>query len=295
MKPESQTLSVSCESCGAQILFHAHERTLRCPYCDSPAVVDRPATLNRPDPLFAFRFLVSSERAREQVRVWIKGRKMGPFGWRKKAQEKGKGKGVYLPTYLYSATAYSSFHAEIGEEYTSGKEKQIEYRHLKGEHAAYLGDVLVTASRGIPNREVERIEPFYMDTLLRYSPKIISGWISEEPSMTREECLVLAREESAAKVREMLLEFLPGDRYKNLGFEMDLRDESLDLTLVPIWVFAVHYDETKPSVRVLVNGQTGEVYGKVPLSVGKVLLLILSVFGVAGFFVVLLFMLGVIH
>jgi len=275
------------------MLFDAHQRSGRCPYCDSPNVVDRPATYNRPDPLFALRILVSSDSARERLRQWIKGKRMGPKGLRKRAQENGRA--VYLPTYLYSATAHSRFRAEIREDYKRGKERKREYRVLTGKHAAYLGDILVTASRGVPNHEVERIEPFYTDNLLRYSPKVISGWTSEEPSMTREECLALAREESGDRVRGLLESFMPGDGHRNLRFETDLAEESLDLTLVPVWVFSVQYDENKPPFRVLVNGQTGKVYGKVPISWRKVLLLALSVACATGVFLLFLHWLGAVH
>ncbi len=47
----------------------------------------------------------------------------------------------------------------------------------------------------------------------------------------------------------------------------------MDLTLVPIWVFAVRYDEKKPPLRILVNGQTGKVFGKIPISWAKIALI----------------------
>ena len=41
-------IEISCESCGARVVVEPLERTSRCPYCDSPSVVDRPATEDRP-------------------------------------------------------------------------------------------------------------------------------------------------------------------------------------------------------------------------------------------------------
>lgn len=266
-----QRIEVSCQSCGAQISFEALERTVHCPYCDSPSVVDRPASPDRPDPVFALGFAITRDDAARRMRRWIRRRKMGPFGLKGKTAEHVRG--VYLPTYLYSATAHTSYSASIGEHYKEGKEKKTEYRDLSGTHGTYVADILVTASRGIPNDEIEGIEPFDLRGLHRYDPAIVSGWISEEPSRTQKECQALARVESTARVGQLLRGFLPGDTKSRLQYDTELRDEAVDLTLVPIWVFAIRYENKKPPLRILVNGQTGKVFGKVPISWAKIALI----------------------
>jgi hypothetical protein len=206
---------------------------------------------------------------------------MAPFGLKGRTAEDVKG--VYLPAYLYSATAHTSYAASIGERYRDDDRKnRTEYRDLSGRHSRYVADILVTASRGIPNDEVEGIEPYDLGALVRYTPGLVSGWISEEPSLTREECRRLARQEATARVARLLREFLPGDSVRSLRHHIELTDESIDLTLVPIWVFAIRYDEKKPPIRVLVNGQTGRVFGKVPFSWAKLGLIAAGVLGLVG-------------
>jgi hypothetical protein len=268
MTTPDQRVEVSCRSCGAEILFEPLQRTVRCPYCDSPSVVDRPARRDRPDPSFGLGFTVTADEATRRLQQWIRGRRMAPFGLKKKTAEKVKG--VYLPSYLYSATAHTTYEASIAERYEDDdREKRTEYRDLGGRHAAYVADILVTASRGIPNDEMEGIEPFDLGALRRYTPALVSGWISEEPSLTQEECRDLARKEATAHVGERLRAFMPGDGVRSLRHQTSLEDESIDLTLVPVWVSAIRYDEKKPPLRVLVNGQTGRVFGKVPFSWAK--------------------------
>ena len=271
MPEPDQRIEVSCRSCGAQILFGALERTANCPYCDSPSVVDRPASPDRPDPVFALGFTITRAEAARRMLRWIRRRKMAPFGLKGKTAERVRG--VYLPTYLYSATAHTNYSASIAEHYRKDKESKTEYRDLNGEHATYVADILVTASRGIPNDEVEGIEPFDLRALYRYEPAIVSGWISEEPSRTQQECQALARMETTDRMGRLLRGFMPGDGTSRLRHDTRLRDEAVDLTLVPIWVFAVRYDEKKPPLRILVNGQTGKVFGKIPISWAKIALI----------------------
>jgi len=290
MTEAPQQLEISCESCGAKTVVEALLRTSRCPYCDSPSVIDRPATSDRPDPVFAIGFAVDRHRAGRLVRGFLGRKKMAPFGLERAAAENVHG--VYVPAYLYSAHAVSRYSARIGEDYwvtevsrdSKGRtpvrrRRKTELRDLLGPHQTYLGDVFVTASGGIANDEMEAIEPYNLEELRRYTPGLVAGWISEEPSLARDECLLLARHESTAKVGGMLRGFMPGDSVHGLDHESELGDESAELTLLPVWVFAMRYAADKPPVRVLVNGQTGKVWGEVAISWAKIGLIAAVVLG----------------
>jgi len=272
---------IACRACGAKIIFEPMHRSVRCPYCDSPSVIDRPATSDRPDPVFIVGFSVDRHEATRRMRQFVARKKLAPPGLRGRAAERVSG--VYLPTYLYSAVASSTYSAKIGEDYyvtevsrdskgrTSVKRRRkTEYYQLRGPHHSYVGDVVVTASKGIPNNEIEAIEPFDLGALRRFSSPLVSGWISEEPSLTREECLQLARRESESKIRNILRLFMPGDSVHGLEGHTALGKESFDLVLLPVWVFAIRYREDRPPIRLLVNGQTGKTWGEIPVSWGKV-------------------------
>jgi hypothetical protein len=194
-----------------------------------------------------------------------------------------------VPAYLYGAIADSEYSASIGEEYTvtetytttdakgnttthTRTRTETEWRPLEGRRSGYVLDVLVTASRGLPNAELEAIEPFDLRALRRYDPAMLAGWTGEEPSLTLDECFRLAHDEAEARVSERLADFMPGDSHDDLSHRTALRDEHIDLVLLPVWVFAARYDPSQPPVRLLVNGQSGEIHGKVPLSAPRVAL-----------------------
>lgn len=273
---------VECGRCGASMQLPSTARTAVCPYCAAPAIVERPRTSASVDPTFAMGFVFDASRARELVARWA--RAQGPFrepGVRRAKVEDVRG--VYLPAYLYSAVARSRYSAQIGEDYTetetytttdsNGKTvtetrtvTRTEHRPLHGEHAAYVADVLVTASRVLRNEELEAVEPFDLRVIRRYDPSLVAGWIAEDPSMTAAECYELARREAVEKVGASLHGFMPGDSHRELVHQTWLEQESLDLVLVPVWVLALRYREDRELLRVLVNGQTGLVAGRVPWS-----------------------------
>ena len=206
----------------------------------------------------------------------------------------GSTRGVYLPAYLYGARARADYRAQIGENYTEtetytttdSKGKSVtrtrtvvktEWRSLSGLRDSYVLDVVVTASRGVPNQELEAIEPFDLRALRRYSPALLSGWIAEEPSLLREQCVAQAHGEAEDGIGRELDGFMPGDSHRALEYRVAVEDETADLVLLPLWVFAVRYAEDKPPVRILLNGQTGSIGGRVPLSAIKITLAILFV------------------
>lgn len=288
-------LELSCESCGAQLVVAASRRTARCPYCDSPSVIDRPVSTDRPDPVFAIGFAIDGRRARTLLRDHLHHRRWAPQTLRRATAEGVEG--VYVPAYLYSAVAETRYSAQIGENYTvteyDSKKKttrqvtKTEFRNLDGPHRSYVDDLVVTASEGIPNPELEAIEPFDLAGLRRFAPSIISGWTAEEPTLGRDASLELARAESRTEIGARLQNFMPGDSHNDLRSSTNLTDEAMDLILLPVWVCAVRWQPEKPPIRLLVNGQTGAIAGKVPVSWAKVAAVIGAGLGLIGLGVIL--------
>jgi hypothetical protein len=286
-------MHLECQTCGASLLVDPNQRTALCPYCASPSVVERPPSVDRPPPHFVLGFTMTKEGAQGSVKEWL-GRRSFFVQSSVKGGTVDSIKGVYTPAYLYSAMATSQYSAQIGENYqetetytdtdsngnTVVKTRTVtrtEYRYLSGQHSCYVSDVIVTGSRAVPNNELEAIEPFDLRMMRRYTPAVISGWIAEEPSMALPECYQLARGETMEKIAKELEGFMPGDSHQGLTFNTVLDRETTELIYVPIWVLAIRHDPQKPPFRVLINGQTGRIYGKAPLSWLKILLVILLV------------------
>jgi hypothetical protein len=192
----------------------------------------------------------------------------------------------------------SEFTASIGENYTetetytateNGRKvtrtRQVtrtEWRPLRGQHAEYVQEVLVTASSGLTNDELQHLEPFDLRQLRRYEDALVAGWIAEEPSLSQDQCLELARQEVRGHMKQRLSAFMPGDSHRELSFSSQFENEALSLCLLPVWVLALRHEPKAPPLRFLVNGQTGAVHGKVPVSWVKVLLAVLLALLVLG-------------
>lgn len=293
--PRGAEIEIRCETCGAEIVVPADRKTAACPYCASPAVVERPPTPHRPAPAWMLPFVVDEARATELVRRWIRRSSIFARSDFRRAVP-GRTSGTYLPAYLYNATAHSTYKAQIGEDYTEVETytttdskgntvtrtrtvTKTEHRRLSGPFTCYLVDVVVTASRGIENDELEAIEPFDLRQLVRYDAALLAGWIAEEPSVAPDDCLQDAHAEGLRKIGRRLNRFMPGDSHHALEHQTELAGEEVALGLLPVWVFALRYAEDRPPVRILVNGQTGAVGGRVPRSGLRIALAIVFALG----------------
>ncbi len=296
----------ACGQCGASLAFDG-VRSQKCPYCASPNFVERPAPA-RPDPAFVIAFLGDAVVARRALERWLGSRTI----FADAAIRSGtiqELRGIYVPAYVYSAVATTEYTAQIGENYTETEERttrdsegrtktetrkvtRTEYRSLAGEHVGYVGDVVVSASAGLSHAELGRIEPFDFKQLRRFAPTLISGWITEEFSRSADECRQASRAEAADHVGGKLRRFMPGDSFSDLAWKTTVSWESMDPILVPVWVLAVRYRGDKPPMRIVINGQTGKVTGKVPLVAWKIAIAVMLGAGVLAALAYLYFTAG---
>ncbi len=287
---------LACEACGASLNVGAGERTARCPYCDSPSVVARPRA-EVADPAFVVGFVIPEADARERADRWKRRTWFVKSAFKKAAVSEVRG--VYLPAYLYSGSARVEYTAQIGENYTvtetytttdsqgrtvtrTRTRVETEWRSLSGTWSAYLDDIIVTASRGLDNAELEAVEPFDLRALHRYTPKLLSGWIAEDPSRSVGECAAMARDEAVAQVGRRVSAHMPGDSHRSLNYATTFSNEHGALVLLPVWVLAVKYAADEPPVRMVLNGQTGSLIGRPPRSWVKIIALVASLLAAAA-------------
>lgn len=297
------TVTFACQQCGSGLAFEG-VRTATCPYCASPSFVERPALPGQPEPTFAVAFTGDARWARDRLATWLGRRSIFADPALRHARVEDV-RGVYLPAYLYSAVARSDYTASIGEHYTeieihTKKDEhgnkttetrtvtRTEYRALAGQHVGYITDLVISASAALDQRTLGAVEPFDLRQLRRFTPALVSGWIHEEFSCTADDCSRSSRHEAIDAVGDKLRDFMPGDSYCDLQWRTTVEWESLDPILVPLWVFAVRYRDDKDPLRIVINGQTGRIAGKVPLAGWKIAVavgILLAVIAVVVFLV----------
>lgn len=286
-RPSAARRTLRCERCSSEIAADVDQRSFTCPFCDSPYVVEfRPDESERQRPEFVIGFAIPFEEAQEKFRVWIRDN-----GWFRPGDLHltliaEKMRGVYLPFWSFSMLALSQWSTTIGEywyrteTYTERDEKgnmvtktrqvqETEWWPLSGAHHRYYSGYLVSGSRGLKQPDAERILPFQMPALQRYEPYYLSGWLSEEYSVQREDALEQCKNMFRSWVRSNIVGFLPGDTYQEpLQIQTEFQDINSDLCLLPVYLLTYKYQNKTYTFRL--NGQTGKMAGEKPISWKKV-------------------------
>ena len=287
--------SFACTECGAKLEASGVVRTSECPFCGCSQIIERVPSADRPRPQLIVPLSVSDENAKLLMKGWLGRVRLLRRSLRGAVSTSTRC--VYLPAYLYSASAHCEFNASIGEDYitvetyTTRDSKgnvrthtrpvtRTEWRDLHGVYEHYLRDILVTASSSLDNLELDNVEPYDLRALVKYDPVVISGWLAEEASIERDTSLSFAHEEGENLARRTVFNFLPGDSHQLISLGVSVRDENLNLVLLPLWIFNFRYNSKKPPVRAVLNGQTGRVFGVVPYSPVKIgMWVLLSIVG----------------
>jgi len=276
------TRSIQCKNCGATINVPLDQRSVTCPFCDSNYVDEAPAdeAAKRQQPEFVIGFTLTPQQAMDKFRQWL--RAGGPFrpGDLYLAKIEEKLRGVYLPFWSFSMLAQTRWSSKIGEHwyrtetYTTIENGQTvthtrtvtetEWWDLDGQHHNYYSGYLVSGSRGLPQVDADLIKPFLLESLKRYQPYFLAGWLSEDYSVDRDQALELCQQEFQGWEEANIKNFLPGDTQSQLVMNCQFSDVNSDLILLPVYLLSYRYGDKL--YRFLLNGQTGKVAGDKPLS-----------------------------
>lgn len=272
--------SLQCQQCGAGLQLRRLDKTVTCPWCQSSNVVQRPPRQGIPPPSFVVGFARPEDEVRRLVARWGHHAPWyAPGGFKHPQVELLKP--VYLPAYLFTGEAEVRWTARAGYTYTKQeKNKSVtatEWHDVAGRARLRLPDLLVSASHQVKNPELEQIEPFDLGRLAAYSDAAVAGWPAEEAARTPGAVTEEYEREATVYLQRRVAQLVPGEKKGEPRVAWTPAGQSADLVLVPVWTMLVRYSPTRPRVRVLVNGQTGKVWGKVPISAPKVTAAVLAV------------------
>lgn len=275
-----QKKSVQCKQCGAVSIYDALETAAVCPFCGSTSVMPA-ATENTIAPGAVCPFAVTKEKAGERFTIWLKKKWFAPKKAKKNACPDAF-QGVYLPYWTYDAQTTSSFTARAGYDRTvkdrDGKSHtETTWNHVSGVYQKFFDDETVMASKRHADSYITECEPFDFSKLVPYSPHVVAGFIAERYSVGLKEGWTMAQKGIQSKLRTDIGKYVRhhwnADRSDSIKFSTIYSNITYKYLLVPVWISSFKYKDKV--YQFVVNGQTGKVGGKSPVSAWRVILAIL--------------------
>ncbi len=138
----------------------------------------------------------------------------------------------------------------------------------------FFDDELVSASKGVQPDLLAGVEPFPTTNELKpYNPGYLSGWPVEQYQIDLIAAAQAARDRMLRETETLCSREVPGDTQRALRVDADFSDQTFKHILVPVWLLTYTYG--RKTYQVVINGYTGTIAGKYPLSWVKITLAVL--------------------
>ncbi|MCR9114968.1 MAG: primosomal protein N' (replication factor Y) - superfamily II helicase, partial [Rhodobacteraceae bacterium] len=146
--------------------------------------------------------------------------------------------------------------------------------------ARFFDDVLVLASRTLPKRYTDALEPWDLSDLEPYSPEYLAGFRAEGYQVELGEGFAEARGIMDNVIARDVRFDIGGDRQRIHSIDTAVSDVTFKHVLLPVWLAAYKY--RGETYRFVVNGRNGKVQGERPWSAIKIAIAVVLGLLVAG-------------
>ena len=274
-----ETRVINCKNCSAQIEFQKDVHATECPYCATPVVSDT-GVHRHIKPRGVLPFALEEKQARGALTSWLGSLWFAPNGLTEYARKGRKMNGIYVPYWTFDADTKSRYSGQRGTYYyetktvmRDGKRQQVRvrktrWRSASGRVARFFDDVLVLASRSLPKKYTDGLEPWDLSELEPYNPEYLAGFRAEGYQVELEDGFKEARVYMDRMILRDVKYDIGGDQQRVSSVDTTVRDVTFKHILLPVWVAAYKY--RGETYRFVVNGRTGRVQGERPYSAWKI-------------------------
>ena len=282
-----ETSVFSCQNCGAKVVLSSSETAKTCPFCATPHVekVEEMAGL-RPNGVLPFT--IGINRAIELSKAWAKRKLFAPRKFKKNLNYENV-HGVYAPCFTFDSLTTTTYEGRIGVTHTrtvgSGKNRRTEtytvWRYISGVYDDAFDDVLITAGSKLDQKRLDKLSPFDTNCGRTYNSGYLMGFMAYRYDYEITDCWKDAKAKMDAVIKRKILSKYVHDKVAYFNTNTSHERVTYKYVMLPVFVGVFKY--TKKAYNFFVNGNTGRVTGKTPVSPIRVILAV--VLGIA--FVVL--------
>lgn len=297
---QAEQQTVSCTACGAETTLAQGRTADACAYCGADVVATTSSRRTiKPASLLPFR--ITRDQSREAFASWVAGLWFAPNALKRQARIDEGLRGVYVPYWTYDSDTTSWYTGERGEYYyvtetytvrvgdrtetRTRQKRKTRWYPASGVVWEQFDDVLVLASRNLPRKYADALEPWDLGALVPYQDDYLAGFQAEAYSVELADGFERASEIMDGHIRASVRRDIGGDTQRIHSVRTQHDDVTFKHLLLPIWLSAYRFGGK--TYRFLVNGRTGETRGERPYSWVKITLAVLAGLAVIGAIVLL--------
>lgn len=260
-----------CVRCGSVLMTEEKLTSVRCEYCGAPLIIaDRLIGDMRPQKIIPFK--ISHQKAEAAFKKWCRNGRFTPKGFMSANSIKNI-KGLYVPYWLFNMNTNVKVDgvATRVHIYRRGDTEYTETSFFNVSRDIDLGyaNIPYDASKHLDDHLMATLEPYEFGAVKTFNMPYLSGYLSEQYDVAENEVEPAVK----SKVGQYAVEYARGtvSGYSTVNLKrqkVDYQEIDSAYTLLPVWFFGYHYQGSE--YQFMMNGQTGKVVGKPPISKGKV-------------------------
>jgi len=260
-----------CTGCAAAMAYNPAEQAPKCSFCQEVLRVE--TLIDPPEQTEGFfPFTNTADEARKGLRRWL-----GSLGWFRPSDLKSSArmeslKPLWFVGWVFDAHAVVSWAAD-----SNANSHRAAWAPHAGQTEMEFDDILVSASRGLGDEEVTAMASSYREGSVEPEARGAEGATIERFDVQRSQAraIVLKAASGVARKRVMSGE-IPGSRFRKVSVSLLLKGLETRRYSFPAWVLAYRYRNRL--YRAVISGQnTAYVHGRAPVSLAKILLLVVAV------------------
>jgi DNA-directed RNA polymerase subunit RPC12/RpoP len=291
---EGEQVEFVCNSCGARVVTDKNTSATFCAFCGSPAMVGQRLT-NEFRPQYMIPFKISRQKAENAFLKWAGGGKWTPFGFVSKENVK-KLTGLYVPFWLFNIKAHIDVEGTAEDVSYSGDKQITSHYEIKRMGDVEWKNIPLDGETRIDDKLMEAIEPFNFANMIPYDYDYIPGFYADRYDQDAQALAKRATDRGIAGMDQVIKKSIGKkyDRHKITKNRSTITSMAANYALLPVWFMSYKYHNQM--YYFAMNGQTGEVAGKVPVSKVKktaFFFIVLAIAAVIARFALGIFMRGI--
>ncbi len=277
----------NCTRCGTGNTFSSEKPSFVCSSCKFQVVNPEAFRTREVQPAGIVPFVVDKAQAVNIYKGWVSKGFWQP-GKLKTVARADMLEGIYLPFWTFDALTDSTWSGYAGtyywdtEYYTDSEGKRqsrsvrkTRWTYRSGDYSNFFNDILVGGSDMISQEECAAVFPFNLDEVVNFSPDFLAGWKADVYDIALADGYTLAEDIMKNEIRGACASLCSDDTYRDLEVETNYSAQTYKHLLLPLWLCSYLYKGK--TWHFIINGQTGKIYGKKPVSGAKVVVAIVLV------------------
>lgn len=272
-----------CQNCGAEVIADETTAADFCCYCHNPIVLaGKLSGQMRPHKVIPFAF--GKADAEKKFLEYTKKKWFLPRDFFAPAQAE-KIAGIYYPFWVTDADTDSHLtaHATRVRTWRRGDTQYTETSNFRivRQGLIHFEDIVSSALDEADKEMLEGILPYPSDSMIEFSMPYLSGFVAKKRNIERAQLT----DEVRGRMNEYAETLLRGTVHGYTTVNVQDRGVRVmkshwEYTLMPIWLLT--YLKNGKTYTFAMNGHTGKVWGKLPVSIPKLAILFGSVFAGAS-------------